>query len=107
MSLDITLFVVRRVEAHECNITHNLVQMADVAGLYGVLWQPERNGIKYAADMIVPLRNGLEYMKKNRAELEKLTPHNGWGSYDGLLGTVEKLLAACMKNPDAEVEASR
>jgi hypothetical protein len=50
MSLDITLTVVRETSVFERNITHNLNRMADEAGIYGVIWRPEENGIETAAD---------------------------------------------------------
>lgn len=107
MSLDITLTAVRETSVFERNITHNLNRMADEAGIYGVIWRPEENGIETAAQLIEPLRTGMALLKANPDRFKALNPPNGWGRYEGLVTFVEAYLAACIENPDATVEASR
>lgn len=107
MSLDISLTVTKPTEVFEWNITHNLAEMAQEAGIYEVLWRPEEAGINYAGQLILPLTKGLEVLKNHPEDLRKFAPENGWGTYEGLLEFVEKYLEACIENPDAEVRACR
>ena len=52
-------------------------------------------------DALVPLRHIRDYMEANRDDLIKMNPGNGWGSYDGALAFVNKLIAASLRNPEA------
>jgi len=45
------------------NITHNLGEMADKAGIYKALWRPEEIGAKYAKDIIEIVEKGLSDLK--------------------------------------------
>ena len=92
---------------YSANITHNLNQMADAAGLYQALWRPEEIGITHAAQLIEPLSVGLELLRSNPARFATLNPANGWGSYDGLVRFVADYLEACASYPSAEVSVSR
>lgn len=105
MSLDVDLM--GRASIYSANITHNLTNMADAAGLYEALWRPEEKGYKIASDLIPVLETGLKKLKRTPAKFRKLSPENGWGSYDGLVGFVAAYLEACRENPDAEIEVSR
>lgn len=44
MSLDVYLTAVRPTEVFSANITHNLGEMADKAGIYKACWRPEEIG---------------------------------------------------------------
>lgn len=92
---------------YSANITHNLGQMADKAGLYQPLWRPDENGFVLAAQLIEPLRNGLERLKAEPNRFKKFNPPNGWGDYDGLVAFVEDYLRACEKYPSATVNVWR
>ena len=107
MSLDVTLKALRITEVFECNITHNLGEMADAAGIYKHLWRPEEIGISKAADLIRPLNAGLHKLKDDPEKYKCYNPRNGWGEYDSLVKFVEKYIAACIKNPDATISISR
>lgn len=96
-----------REEYFEANITHNLTSMADEAGIYGIVWRPEENGIAKAEQMIEPLREGIWRMKTYPERFLPLNPSNGWGSYADFVPWLEKLLAACEQYPDATPRASR
>ena len=95
------------IEYFDANITHNLGAMAREAGIYEACWRPEEIGITKAAQLVTPLRTGIEQMKADPARFEKLNPSNGWGSYAGFLPWLEKYLAASEEYPDAEVYVSR
>lgn len=89
------------------NITHNLAAMADQVNLYKPLWRPDEIGITKAKQLIEILTEGLFNLRKNRYELEKLNPKNGWGTYEGLVSFVKEYLQACINYPEAEIEISR
>ena len=107
MSLEIILTAIRPTEVYEANITHNLTDMAEAAGIYEVIWRPEECGVKKAEDIISALEKGLHTLKSNREIMEGFNPENGWGSYDGFVTFVEEYLAACKENPDAEISVWR
>ena len=89
------------------NITHNLNEMADDAGIYKHLWRPDEIGITKAAQLIQPLEDGLKLLRSKTQRFMKFNPKNGWGSYGGLVVFVEEYLDACKANPDADIEVSR
>lgn len=89
------------------NITHNLGKMADEAGVYDCCWRPDEHGMEIAAQLIDPLRAGLDKLKADPDHFKRFNPDNGWGDYDGLVEFVEHYLAACEKYPSAKVYASR
>ena len=89
------------------NITHNLGDMAEAAGIYKHLWQPKELGITKASELIGPLKTGLAELE---AAPDKYTPFNasnGWGKYENLVRFVKDYLNACEENPDAEVSVWR
>ncbi len=94
-------------ELFTANITHNLVTMAEAAGIYMHLWRPEEIGIKTAGELMDPLREGYRLLINEPGRFKKLNPSNGWGSYEGLVKFVKNYLAACIENPDAIIEVCR
>lgn len=107
MSLDIDLYAVKRVSVFDANITHNLINMADAAGIYKHLWRPDEIGITKASQLIEPLRKGISAMKSDSVKFRSFEPENKWGTYDNFVPWLERYLAACEENPDAEIEISR
>ena len=97
----------RADEGFSQNITHNLANMADEAGVYGVVWRPEENGITTARQLIEPLRKAIANMKADPKRFKKHNSRNGWGLYEHFLPWLEKYLQACEKMPDAIVSVSR
>ncbi len=95
------------IQLFTSNITHNLTEMADDAGIYKALWRPEEINAKYAGDIIEIVESGLSKMKKS-PELYKIfdTP-NGWGTYEQFIPWIEEYLEACKKHPKAIIEISR
>lgn len=94
-------------EVYSANITHNLGGMAREAGIYQHLWRPEEIGVTKAKQLIEPLAQGLTLLKSDPERFKKHNPPNGWGSYDRFIPWIEEYLAACIMNPDADVEVSR
>lgn len=94
-------------EVYQANITHNLGRMAVACGIYQHLWRPEELGIKYAWQLISPLRSGLDLLRADPTHYKTFDATNGWGTYDGFVPFVEKYLAACIEHPNATVSVSR
>jgi hypothetical protein len=92
---------------YSANITHNLNTMARESGLYDPLWRPEEVGIQTARQLIPILTDGLSKLKAEPDRFRVFNPKNGWGTYEGLVGFVERYLAACEQYPEAEVSVSR
>jgi hypothetical protein len=107
MSLDVYLKEIRMTTIYDANITHNLVDMAEDAGIYQHLWYPNEIGITKASQLIDPLQKGLALLKSDTARFERFNSTNGWGIYEHFVLFVEKYLAACEDNPDAIIEVSR
>jgi hypothetical protein len=122
MSLDVTLLSPNkeRKTCFECgsqydyqkslfssNITHNLGDMAEEAGIYKHLWRPEELGITKAEDLIRPIMDGLKMMKDDPERFEKFDSPNGWGRYMDFVPWIEEYLAACIQYPDAIIHVSR
>ena len=107
MSLDVSLHEVRRTEVFETNITHNLGEMADAAGIYKACWRPEEIGARHAKDIIPMLEAGLAELKSKPDYYRQFDSPNGWGLYEDFVLWVEEYLEACKENPDAEIEVSR
>lgn len=107
MSLDVYLTATRKTTVYDANITHNLADMAEKAGLYESLWRPEENGFITAESLIEPLEKGLKKLKTDPNFFRRFDSPNGWGLYEDFVPFVERYLAACKENPDATVEVSR
>lgn len=107
MSLDVSLTQMRRVEVYESNITHNLNKMAEEAGIYKHLWRPEDLGMKFAGELMQPLKDALVLLKEKPEAFKAFNPDNGWGSYEVFVDFVEHYLNACIEYPDAEISVSR
>ena len=111
----------------DANITHNLCEMADKAGIYEACWRPyclhpdcpnefdsyeeeyefEESHPMLAKDIIQKLEKGYEDMKARPDYFKQFDSKNGWGLYIHFLPWVEKYLEACKTYPDAEIYVSR
>lgn len=77
------------------DISHNAGEMAEEIGIYKFLWHPEKNGIKKASQLIPILQKAIEEIGKREdfcCTFEKF---------------VTKIFIACIKNPNARIEAQR
>lgn len=112
---------------YSANITHNLGEMADRAGIYEALWRPHRLMKEYdvpegdynaewdfedsvvitASDIIPILEKGLEDLKSRPEYFKEFDSPNGWGLYIHFVPFVEKYLEACKEYPNSSVEVSR
>ena len=108
MSLDVYLFCgTCGSSLIDFNVTHNLRRMASEAGCYEPLWRAPESGITTAGQLIAPLRAALFAMKSDPDRFLPLNPPNGWGTYDGFVDALGRLLAECERSPEASVETSR
>lgn len=103
MSLTIYLTNTQPTVVFDMNITHNLTQMASVAGLYEYLWQSDTLNITKAEQLIHPLEKGLNLLKEKPSFFRSYEPPNGWGTYEDLVRFVEEYLEACMEYPNAVI----
>lgn len=106
MSLDVYLTRVQPTVVFEANTTHNLVDMANEAGIYNAIWRPEEISITKAEQLIEPLTHGITLMKTDPERFKKHNAPNNWGRYENFLPWLEKYLAACKKYPDADVSVA-
>lgn len=121
MSLDVTIKFKNKEGKDDfwsANITHNMGNMASFIPvildfnrrltLYDYVWRPEK--IKKKVDttvMVKALTVGIVLMIKNRKELLKYNPENGWGSYDSFLAWLIEYKNACEDHPGCDIEISR
>jgi hypothetical protein len=112
---------------YDANITHNLREMADKAGIYKALWRPyqlkegynipednhvleskfeEENPVK-ANEIIEVLEKGLIDLKSKPEYFKTFNSKNGWGMYEHFVPFVEKYLKACIEYFDAIIKVSR
>jgi len=110
----------------DANITHNLTDMAEEAGIYEACWRPYRLHPDYkemddydeeydfeihhpmqAKDIIHLLEKGLADLKARPKYFKKFDASNGWGTYEHFVPWVSKYLEACKENPNAIIETSR
>ena len=94
-------------EVYEANITHNLGDMAEEAGIYKALWRPEEIDCVIASDIVPLLEEGLKKLLSKPAYYTTFDSPNGWGLYVHFVPFVEKYLEACQEYPEAIIEVSR
>jgi hypothetical protein len=113
MSLDIYLHskpcpcCKRQDQLYHGNITHNLTEMAEEAGIYEIVWRPEENGIHTAVSIILPLQIAIADMRENPAKYKAFDDLDGWGTYVDFFHFLQVYLDACKKHPDAVISVSR
>ena len=102
MSLDIYIIAKRETEILEKNVTYNLAKM------YYKCIDKEKgfkrlNGIN-CKEALPIINNAIRDMLDNADEYRKLNPSNGWGSYEGLLATLQEMRNCCENNPDGIID---
>jgi len=139
MSLDINVYRKRKIsyddgvtfiedEEHiyDCNITHNLIEMAEEADIYDAVWRPyrlhpafhkfdnrddefefESSTVIKAKDISDVIENGLDDMKKRPEHYKQFNSKNGWGIYKHFVPFLEKYLEVLKRYPNAIIKCSR
>lgn len=108
LDLDVCSHCGRAAEtAFSANVTGNLARMAQEAGLYAAMWEPETIGVTTAADLAPHLTEGLATLQAFPERFTPFNPENGWGSYAGLVVWTARYLSACIEYPMATVRVSR
>ena len=79
----------------DLDISHNCGSMAEEVECYHALWHPEKHGITKAKQLIPILQKAIEEIGKRD------------DFYYTLENFITKIFIACIKNPEAEVKASR
>ena len=92
---------------YSANITHNLIPMAEEAGIYAIVWRPEENGIEKALQLVEPLKKAINEMAADVPRFKAHDSENGWGLYKHFLPWLVELLAACESYPNAIPRVSR
>lgn len=105
MSYDMQLVIntggTRLVPVTECKSpTYNLGPMFALAIGAGIRSLDGR----IAADIKPILAKAGADMRRHPAKYRKLTPENGWGSYEGALETIQWLHEMCEEHPLATVQ---
>ena len=81
----------------EFNYTYNVAKMwYDCFPVYGIR---EIYGLS-GEEAVAALRELREHMEDNRTRMIAMEPSNGWGSYSGALGFVNKLILASLEAPE-------
>ena len=138
MSLDVGLYRIKYVsyemvnfheekeEIYGANITHNLCEMAEQAGIYKALWRPyqlhkdyvhtedykiemefENSVTIIASDIIDVIEQGLDLLKNRPDYFSKFNSPNGWGTYVHFVPFVENYLNALKQYPNLIVIVDR
>jgi hypothetical protein len=138
MSLDVGLYRIKYVsyemvnfheekeEIYGANITHNLCEMAEKAGIYKALWRPyqlhkdyvhtedykiemefENSVTIIASDIIDVIEQGLDLLKNRPDYFSKFNSPNGWGTYVHFVPFVENYLNALKQYPNLIVIVDR
>ena len=105
MSLDVTLVDEAGAELFSANITHNLGEMADQAGIYAALWRPATVGITKAGQLVEPMLSGIGKMVADRTRFEAFNATNSWGRWSQFVPWCQEYLRACQTYPEANVIA--
>jgi len=87
----------------DCNITHNLSKMADVANINGATWDAWGKKCK---DVVKELEDGIKDMKARPEYYRQFDADNGWGTYDDFMPWLNKLLIAYKEFPEATIYTS-
>lgn len=92
-------------EGFSINYTYNVAPM-------WYFFYPDDEGMVQIDGMtgdeaLVKLLEFSKLMTKNKSEMIKLNPPNGWGSYDGFMEFINECMKACIDKPNAIWESWR
>jgi hypothetical protein len=126
VSYDMVNFHEEKEELYGANITHNLCEMAEQAGIYKALWRPyqlhkdyvhnedykiqmsfEDSVTIFASDIIEIIEQGLDLLKNRPDYFSKFDSPNGWGTYVHFVPFVENYINALKQYPNSIVIVDR
>jgi hypothetical protein len=85
------------------DLTANLLTMAREADLEQAIWNPEIIGAFQAGDVLPHLIKGVKELIGDSEKYQQYNPSNGWGTYFTLVVFVQRYIAACLNNPEAQI----
>jgi hypothetical protein len=104
MSLDIYLTEIKECEVYWANITHNLGEMWNKAGIYDDLYNSKG---KKGKDILNNLIIARDKMLMNPEYYKQFNAKNGWGIYDNAIKFLENLIIAIEENPESIINISK
>lgn len=107
MSHDVYLFTTCTNCGNDCKYEANYT--SNVAGMWAdAIGYPlaDMHG-RRAGDCITDLANAVARMDSDRPRYTAMNPPNGWGDANGARDYLDRLLQACRRWPDGEIEVSR
>jgi hypothetical protein len=104
MSLDIWLKATIETTVVDKNITHNLTDMWEAAGIYDALYNSEGQ----TAESVIPiLEKGLQLMIAEPERFKQYNSPNGWGTYKHALPWLTELVAEFKQYPQGIINISK
>jgi len=82
------------------NYTHNVSPMWHRAGCLDVLYESRGAAVP---DVLPVLEAALIAMRSEPDAYRAMNPPNGWGSYDGAIAWLDRLVSECRVNPRCTV----
>lgn len=109
MSIDISLIEKRwvDVELFDGQITGNLWNMAEEAGIAHHIWRPWTVGLSKAHHLINPLRDAIARIEADPARFDRFAAAEPYSKRANLLRFLKQYLRACMKHPEADIQVGR
>lgn len=89
------------------DISSRFVAMAAEAGISKILWEPNKNGINNAGELIKHLRKVIAEMKAEPARFSKYDKTKQCKWYNYFLTWLESYLIACEAHPESNIRVSR
>ncbi|PLR99586.1 hypothetical protein [Bacillus sp. T33-2] len=100
MSWDITLIEKKLVEFEVADIGNYTYNVSKMYGAAMGKTMSDFHGME-AFNAVDILSKGFCEMRDNPEKYKAMNPSNGWGNYEGALQYLEKLLLACIENPNS------
>ena len=88
-------------EVFEVCITHNLVPMAETAGVYLALWHPYMCDFERAKDIRPMVDSALIALKSYPEKFTPMNPESGWGSYESFASNLTAIKQAIDDYPES------
>jgi hypothetical protein len=104
---DVHLMRYTPISVYKTYVKRDIFQMADLVGVYSIIWKPNDYGINKASKLIPHLERAIEELEKNPDFFKALQPEEKWSTYENFLAWLKRYLSACRNYPDAEIHIDR